>query len=142
MDLANFIVEASAATFKAECNDKKCRVNVSMHGGRYVRDLSVIPMSNHVLIAFRTIEFKLNRQDRHSFNDTVDFLVNEVEDDILKTLREDVEIHGYWPQNDDEYNVNLVTVGRADQIVFSKEFDEKKLTNVLGTYLRNMRLVN
>lgn len=142
MDLADLIVKASAATFKAECNDKKCLVNVSMHGGRYVRELYVVPMSNHVLIAFRTMEFKLNRQDRDAFNDTVDFLVNEVEDDILKTLREDIEFHGFWPPNDEGYNVNLVTVSKADQIVFSKEFDEKKLTNVLGTYLRNMRLIN
>jgi hypothetical protein len=114
MDLANLIVEASAATFKAECNDKKCLVNISMHGGRYVRDIYVVPMTNHVLIIFRTMEFKLNRQDRDAFTDTVGFLVNEVEHDMLKTIREDIEFHEYWPQNDDQYNVNQVTIAKKN----------------------------
>lgn len=141
MDLADYIVKVAANNLKSDCMDRKCTIKVFMHGDRYLREIYVISMTNHVLLQFRSIEFKLSREDKESFNDTVDFLVNEVEDDILKAFNEDIEYDVYWP-NDEMYNKNYMTVGKANDIIFSKRFDLKELKKTLSTYLKNMRFLN
>lgn len=141
MDLANLIVEAASANLKSDCIERKCVIKVFMHGDRYLREIYIVPMNNHIILQFRTLEFKLNRQEKDAFNETVEFLVNEIEDDLLKVFNEDIEYDINWP-NDEMYNKNYMTVGRSNEIIFSKRFDMTKMKSTLGTYLKNMRFLN
>jgi hypothetical protein len=145
MDLANNIVDSTermpSSPVHADQNDKKFLVSVSMHGGRYVRDIWVLPTPHHVVIIFKKFGLKLSRNDSDAFHGTVDFLVDEIEEDILDALHADMESESYWPLDDEKYNKNIMTLSKGSEVVFAKAFDMQNLQAKLGAYLKNMRLV-
>ena len=141
MDLANLIVESAASHLKEECLAKQCKISISMHGNHHIREIYVVPMANHVLIQYKTLEFKVIRQDRKAFNEVVEFLLNEIEEALKAAVTTAVGL-GIWESEYDVPDENYVDVSRGGDVVFSKAFEAENFRPVLSNYLKNLRMMN
>lgn len=141
MDLAMMISDAAASQFKTECLSNTCYVKIGMHN-RYSYEIEVIPLTNHVILKYKTMEFKVHRQNKQEYEDAVSFLLEEIEDAVSLSLSDDIEYGGYWPDTDEFYNENFVTVTKNKEQVFNKPFREENFANTVGKYLKSLRLLN
>lgn len=141
MDLASYIAEAAVDTFKKECETNTCDVIFKMHN-RYSYTISVVPMAKHIIIRYKTLEYKISREDTLSYDDIVNFLVEAIEDDIEVSLNCDIEWNGYWPDHDEEYHINNIVVKRHGENVFSIDFKRDKFESVLKFHLKCLRNLN
>lgn len=135
------ISDAAATQFKTECLSNKCFVTIKMHN-RYSYDVEVIPMTSHILLKYKTLEFKIQRQNKQEYEDSIQFLLDEIEDAISLSLSDDMEYGGYWPDADEFYNENFVIVKKNNEQVFYKPFREEQLKDIIGKYLKSLRLLN
>lgn len=141
MDLADMIVGAAATQLKKECLSNKCVISICMHN-RYIYVIEVISLTNHIILKYKSLEYKILRQNKDEYNEIVTFLVDEIVDADEIQVNEDIEFNGYWPNNDDAYHENSVTVKRNDEKVFYKPIKEVDLSDVVGKYLKSLRLIN
>jgi hypothetical protein len=142
MDLAQLITDASVDAYRKECNESQCIVHIVMHGDRYEREVIVIPMAKHVLIRYKAIEYKINRQDVQGYNEIISFLLKEIEAEIQKCVNIDIEFDGYSPHMHNEYTHNYVIVERKNENVFGRIFKENQLIEVVGKYMQSLRFLN
>lgn len=142
MDLAQLITEASTDAFKKECIESQCIVHIVMHGDRYERQVIVIPMAKHVLIRYKCLEYKINRQDAQGYNEIISFLLQEIASEIQKCVSIDIEFDGYSPHTHDEYTHNYVIVEKKNENIFGRIFKETQLVEVVGRYLQSLRFLN
>ena len=77
MDLAEMISKSAVETFKEECLSNTCDICIKLHR-RYDYIVSITPMAKHILIKYKTLEYKISREDALSYNEIVEFLVNIV----------------------------------------------------------------
>lgn len=141
MDLALLITEAACEQFKKDCLDHTYVLTVSKHGGRYKCDIQVVPMTNHVLLKYKSLEFKLSKHESAEYMDAIEFLMNGIDNDISYALEEDIEFNGYWPADDEYYHENFIHVKRNEDIHFRKRVADDDVIKVAMTYLKNMRFV-
>ena len=142
MDLARLINEVAAERFKNDCINNQCIVHIGMHGGKYERVICVISLDNHVLLRYKTLEYKIMRSDEKTYAATVAFLLEEIENDIISCVHTDIEFDGYYPDRDDYYSDNYVIVKRNNERVFYRAFRENELVQVVGKYLYSLRFMN
>lgn len=141
MDLANMISDAAASQFKKECLSNTCYVTISMHN-RYSYDVQVIPLTNHIILKYKTLEFKIQRQNKQEYEDSIKFLLDEIEDDVALRLSNDIEYDGNWPHHDEHHGEHYVVVKKNEQQVFYKPFGEEDFAQTVGKYLQSLRLMN
>ena len=143
MDLARLINEVAAEHFKTDCITNQCLVHIGMHGGKYERVLCVIAMENHVLIRYKTLEYKILRSDAKAYAETVAFLLEEIQNDIILNINNEIEFDGYIPEHDEYYTQNCVLVKRNNEQVFYRRFFlEDQMVDVVGKYLLSLRFMN
>lgn len=141
MDLANMISDVAASQYKKECLSNKCHVTINMHN-RYSHEIEVIPLTHHIILKYKTLEFKIQRQNKQEYENSIEFLLDELQDAVALSLSDDIEYGGYWPENDEYYNENDVVVKKNEQRVFYKPFREEHFTETVGKYLKSLRLLN
>jgi len=141
MDLALTIVEASTETFKKECLTNTCNVDITIHD-RYNYNIIIIPMEKHILIKYKTLEYRVARDDKKSYDDILNFLIEAIDDDIYTSLNLDIEYHGYWPDHDENFYINSIIIKRHDEKVFNFNFKRDKLKEVMQLYLGCMINLN
>lgn len=133
------ITETATSIYKKECQEKKYVITISMHGGKYKRDICFIPLINNIMLTYKLLELKVNRQCSQDFIETIEFLINEIEDDISNNLNDDIEYGGYWPDNDEFYNEHYIVVKRENENIFCKQFKQEHMQKVTCSYLKNLR---
>lgn len=141
MDLAIMISEAAASQLKNDCLTNACRITINFHN-RYSYDVEVIPMTNHIILKYKTLEFKIEKSNKQEYEESVQFLIDEIEDASALDLSNDIEFGGYWPDSDEYYNENSVLVLKNGQRVFYKPFREEQFSETVGKYLKSLRLIN
>lgn len=141
MDLANMIVDASADKLKSECHKNTCKIVIHLHG-RYNYVISITPMTAHVLLNYKTLEYKIARIDKESYNETLDFLLDAIENDCQININDDMEYGDLWPDNEEFWYSNYMQVTRHDARVFYAEFKRENMTAVVKNYMRTLRLLN
>lgn len=141
MDLALMISDAAASKFKTECLSNTCYVKINMHN-RYDYDIEVIPLTNHIILKYKTLEFKIQRANKQEYEESIQFLLDEIEDAVSLSLSNDIEYGGYWPDQDEFYNENSVLVVKNGERVFYKAFFEGDFKGTISKYLKSLRLLN
>lgn len=66
-------------------------------------------MSNHILIKYKTIEYKVARNDSISYENIVNFLIEAIDVDADTSLNLDIEYTGYWPDQDSCMRIRVYT---------------------------------
>ena len=141
MDLASMIAEASVEAFKTECIRNTCSIRINLHS-RYNYDVSITPMNSHILVRYKTLEYKIPRADKDSYNEVVDFLSEAIDSDCDNTVNSDIEFNGLWPDNEEFWDQNTIRVHRNDEQVFEMVFNREKLVPVLKNYMQTLRMLN
>ncbi len=140
MDLATLIVDSATETFKQECISNISNVTITVHN-RYKYVISIIPMSKHVIIKYKTLEYKVSKDDKSSYNEIIDYLLNAIDDDVYTSLNWEIEWADYWPDHDEDYCKNSLKIERKEEMVFGVEFKRDKLKSVSKMHLKCMRLL-
>jgi hypothetical protein len=140
MDLAGMIAESAASQYKKECHDKKCLLTISMHG-RYKRDIEIVPMTNHVVLTYNTLSFKLDRHREKEYLETIEFLIQEIEDSISTELNEDIEYNSYWPDHDEFFHEHFIVVKRYEKTSLCKACKQESIRMHAINYLKNLRFI-
>lgn len=135
------IADASAEAFKKECTNNTCVIDINMHC-RYKYQVTVTPMANHVLIKYKTMEYKIARSDKDAYYETVDFLVDAIDTDCDVSLNYDIEYDSYWPDNNEEHCINNLKVTRHGEQVFWREFKREDMQAQIKQYMRSLRFLN
>jgi len=141
MDLAVLISEAASQAYKKDCTEKTCDVDILFHG-RYKYKISITPMSKHILIKYKTIEYKVARDDKATFEEVVSFISDIIDNDANTTLNEDIEYNGYWPDDDENYDINTITLKSQNADVFSRSFMRDKFDVIIKNSLKCMLCLN
>lgn len=141
MDLAEMIADISVGKFKEECDKNVCVVNINLHN-RYRYEITVTPMATHVLIKYMTLSYKIPRTDKDAYLDTIDFLVEALDEECYSAMNEDIEFNGYWPESDEEHYFCSLRVKRHDKQVFYSEFKRDNMQKEVKRYMRTLRLLN
>jgi hypothetical protein len=115
--------------------NKQYTISINIHNDKYIREISLTPITNSIILSYRTLEFKISIYDESSYNKCVDFLVNEIKDDIYNEILHNVS-------DDEEYDNNVLIVKKNDTVVFTRSFTDKQSSNVISLYLKNMLFVN
>lgn len=136
------IAEASATAFKKECDENTCTVYFTMHG-RYDYQLLVTPMTSHILIKYKTMEYKILRHDKEAYESTVAFLSEVISSEVDVYLNDDIEYNGYCPDHDENFNVNILKVARHGKQVFCiPAFKKEDMAETLKFYMKSLRYLN
>lgn len=109
MDLANLIVDSASETFKNECISNLVNVTITFHN-RYKYVISIVPMSKHVILKYKTLEYKILRDDKSSYEEVIDYLLNAIDYDADESLNWEIEWGGYWPDHDEDYCKNNLKI--------------------------------
>lgn len=141
MDLARMIADASYTLYKKECEKNMCSLKINMHC-KYSYELNFIPLTRHILIKYKTIEYKINRSDKESYESIVDFLIKAIKEDAAQSVNNDIELESYWPESDEYYDVNSIKVLKDDTQVFYKNFSEENMEKDIKCYMNFMRFLN
>lgn len=141
MDIAEMIADASVKTFKNECSSNTCNVEINMHC-RYKYIISIIPMATHILIRYKSLEYKIARADKDAYESTIDFLVDAISDDAGNSLSDEIEFGNYWPDHDEDFSTNTIRVVRHETQVFWNQFKEENMDKAVKRYLMTLRFLN
>ena len=96
-------------------------------------------MNKHVMIKYKTLEYKIARDNKDDYNSTLQFLFNAITDDLDMILNDDIEFAGYWPEHDDEFSINRLEVKRMNTRIFNIPFESSKFEEVFRMYLSTLR---
>lgn len=141
MDLANMIADVSVEKFKEECDKNVCTVSINLHN-RYKYTVTVTPMASNVVLSYKTLQYKVPRSDKDAYADTIDFLVDAIDDNCSNVMNEDIEFNGYWPESDDEHYYCSLSMTRHGEHVFYSEFRRENMQKEVKRYMRTLRLMN
>lgn len=141
MDLANMIADVSVEMFKEKCDKNICVISLNLHN-RYKYEITVTPMANHVLLKYKTLEYKVPRIDKNAYEDTIDFLVHALDDDCCVSMNQDIEFNSYWPENDEDHYYCSIRMIRHGEQVFHSEFKRENMQKEVKRYMRTLRLIN
>lgn len=143
MDVALMISDVAAAKYKEECKTKECQVFIKMHY-RYEHTIEIVPLTNHIILRYKSIEYKVSKQNKEEFDEVVSFLVEEISDAINYQLENDIVYEGYRPDTLSKYlyEQNYVCVQKKEETIFYKRFDSDAMQEVVGKYLKGLRLLN
>ena len=139
MDLATIIIDSAVNSFKDECESKTCDVNFMLRGGRYNYTIKIIPMNKHVMIKYKTLEYKVARENKDDYDSILKFLYGAIADDVNMILSDDIEFTGYWPEDDVEFSINRLEVKRLNTCVFNIQFECSRFEEVFRMYLSTLR---
>jgi hypothetical protein len=138
MDLANIIVDSAANAFKEECESKICDISLTLRG-RYKYLIQIVPMNKHVLIKYKTLEYKVAKDNKEDYNSIISFLFSAINDDISMKLNDDIEYEGYWPGDDEYYHINSLEMKRINNRIFYIQFKYERFEEVFNMYLATLR---
>ena len=138
MDLATDIVDTAALAFKEECEEKKCEIVITLRG-RYTYIIYITPMNKHVLIKYKTLEYKIAKDNKEDYDTTVDFLQLAIIDDVEMSIKDEIEYSNYCPDHDDEFKTNILSIKRRDTKLFYMHFNFECFGDILKTYLKTLR---
>ncbi len=134
------IVDASTETYKKESLKKASTIKVCMYN-RHTYELTVIPMAKHVLIQYKTLEFKIGRDDKDGYESIVQFLVNAIYSDLELSIRDNI-LYGEGFIYNDDFDESYLEVTRTGVSVFTTIITQKTMKEQLKTYLMPMRFLN
>lgn len=140
MDLAQYIVDVSVQSFKDDCFANQVEAVFQFHA-KYKASLYVVPMANHVIIRYKALEYKINRSDKATYEELINFMLDAVEMDISNKVASDIEYNGYWPSNDEFFNSCHLAVKKKAETVFSLAPKIGNFKSVAFDYLKHLRLV-
>lgn len=140
MDLAQFIVDASAQTFKDDCIANQLEIVFLFHD-KYKHLLYIIPMAAHVIIKFRTVEYKVQRNDKTTFDELIHFLLDVIGSSVAHRVNFDMEHEGYWPNDHENFGTLQITVSKKNDTVFDLSPRLEGWRQVAFDYLKHMRLI-
>lgn len=141
MDLARMILDVSKEQYQKECVEEACDIDICLND-RYKYSIKIVPLKSQLLICYKTIKFKIDRADKASYEELIEFLIQEIKDNRDHTLGSDIEYDGYWPDHDENFSHNTIEVSKKDNRVFWQEFiDEEHLNKHLSKYLKSLRHV-
>lgn len=140
MDLALTITESAAEIFRKECLTNTCYVNIIIHN-RYKYNIIFVPMAKHIIIKYKTLEYKISREDNLSYKNIIDFLIEAIDDDADTSLQLDIE-YDYWPDHDENFYINSLIIKRHNNNIFNLNFKRDKFKDVMQLYLKCMINLN
>lgn len=132
MDLATAIVDKAADTFRDECQEKKCVINITLRG-RYAYIITIIPMNKHVVIKYKTLEYKIAKENKKDYDNILEFLYLAIKDDAELSLGDDDD------DNEETFNINILSMKRQDTKLFYAEFKFENFGVIFKTYLETLR---
>ena len=141
MDLAHMIADVSIDKFKKECENNTCSVELCLRN-RYNYKILVIPMGTHALVRYKTIEYKIPRSDKESWKEVVDFLIEAINTDCNHNVNSDIEYAGLWPDNEEFWYRNTLSLIRHNEKVFWTEFKEDDFETTIAKYMYSLRMLN
>lgn len=129
MDLAQAVVSAAAQQFKKECMAGVCKFKITIDPKRESdRDLvdfdspcpiTATPMSQHVLLQYKGMAWKLPRNDSSAWQQTIDFIYRAVTNSSEVLAIDYCSEAGIWVFADTLGAVVTATVAVGDEVVFS-----------------------
>ncbi|KIY94608.1 hypothetical protein MNEG_13355 [Monoraphidium neglectum] len=140
-NLANMIADASVEKFKEECDKNVCTVSINLHN-RHEYDITVMPMAIHVVLSYKTLQYKVPRADKETYTDTIDFLAEAIDNACRGNLHADVEFDRYRPDSEESHYYCCLRVHRHGAQVFYREFERDDMQRELKRYMRTLRLLN
>lgn len=119
MDLAHMIAESAAENFKKECESNVCEVKINAHC-RYNYSIFITPMANHILVKYKTMEYKVPKDNAGAYENVVSFLAEAISDEVAMTMDHEIEFKGYWPHHDEAGTVILINYFSLYSLMFLK----------------------
>ncbi|KIY93267.1 hypothetical protein MNEG_14695 [Monoraphidium neglectum] len=95
------ITDASVDKFK-ECDKNLCTVSINLHD-TYKYVITVMPMASHVVLSYKTLQYKVPPADDKAYGDLIDFLTKAIDGECCQALDEDIERGEYWPDREWEH---------------------------------------
>jgi len=139
MDLPNMIVDAATSKYVEAQKQNTCTFEIKFHQ-KYEYKLSFVATKNDVIVTYKTLELRCPKADRKAMNDIAKLFAKEMENDMSTSLSEDIEYDGYWPDNDEYFDINTFRVFSKDTLVFHKRF--KNISDVLLKMMDMMSFLN
>ena len=119
----------------------------------YVFEAKVIPMAQHVLISYETMEYRIPRGDEDAYEDVVDFLAHAMDDaaDASHAVwQKDEDRHqydylgwGYDEDEDSEPSQSNIRLQRGEKTFFTRLVSsDSDLVQELQYCMRTLRFLN
>jgi len=131
MDIASCIVDSSINT---------CEITILLHN-RYKYVISIEPTKKYILLQFKTLEYKVKREDKDTYEDILDYLLQSIDDDAKTILNWDIEWINYLPDNDINSHKNTLELKRFDESIFKIQFKRDELKPICKMHLKYLRLI-
>ncbi len=141
MDLANMIADASVQIYKKECIENACIIKINMHD-KYKYEIQVIPLASHVIIKYKTLEYKIAKADKDGYESIIQFLLEAIHEDVDMSVSVDIEHGGYWPDHDENYDQNFLRITKSSTSVFFTQFKQENMEKDVARYMKFLRFLN
>ncbi|PNH00345.1 hypothetical protein TSOC_013839 [Tetrabaena socialis] len=143
MDLANMIAGASADRFKQECTDNVCKIDIQTGDG-FSYALEVVPLAQHVLVRYDTMEYKMPRADKEAWEELCALLADAMAE--AYTTSTNGSYHGYYERPSESFTLTVTMRGK--EVFRSKSEDSEEgplagyMASELTRYMKQLRFLN
>lgn len=139
MDLPNMIVDAATVKYVEKQKENTCTFVINYHQ-KYEYKINFVATKNDIIVTYKTLKLRIPKSEKNAMKDVVSFFSYEIEQDMTSCVREDIEFGGYWPDNEEYFDVNTLRVVCKEKQVFFKHF--KDISDTLPRMMDIMVFLN
>ncbi len=141
MDLAHSIVQAAAVLHQHEKKSKRFRMELFFRF-RYKHVLFIMPTDTTLFIEFRGMSFRWEKGSQSDIDFVIDFLCNEMTEDIKRKVAHDVRTNSYIPIRDPRYADICIEVSYEGQCKFHNVYSHLAPKDIIMYYIQLLQLVD